>query len=371
MRSKTRALLLCLHCLAITAMTPIAAMGQNPAKRPLVLPVFNGGYVSFRSETSGNAPPAATPSLSALLFSQAFTGEDRIIHRVLTDSERRVVFAYDLSLSSDPVTKKFRLVVLPADEAFRRSFLRDNAPVRAHESFATFPRSTAPQTLDDGDAVSLELLVNHESGVKIVDVVKVTFDRTILRENYLEAAPKDFTLDAVSSLAIKSYELSIDGVVVGKSKSKLGCAGSLLWFYVPDRGRFILSLSPRDGYSFEKIGMVDGNRIEFVMNGELYEWTSGEPIFPNGGGAWNLWVLHDPNYEPLFLPKRNAPLPGGSQKGPSVLERLEDKFLTRQGISWVRNVGETKGAGKPSIDAPQRVMIGGADSMENLLPKIP
>ena len=363
MRSRTWALLLCLHFLAI------AVAAQNPAKRQLVLPVSDGGYVAFRSETTGNAPPAASRSLSALLFSQAFAGEDRIIHRVLTDAERRVVFAYDLSVSSDPVSKKFRLVVLPADEAFRRLFLKDNAPLRAHESFATFPRSTAPQTLDDGDAVSLELLVNRDSGVKIIDVVKVTFDRSILRENYLDAAPKDFTLDAVS-MTVKSYELSIDGVLVGKSKSKIGCAGSLLWFYVPDRGRFIVSLSPRDGYQFRKIGLLDGNRIEFVLNGELYEWISGETIFPNGG-AWNLWVLYDPNYTPLFMPQRNVPPPSGPQKGPSVFERLEDKFLTRQGISLMRSIGIGKNEGKPSIDAPQRVMIGGADSMDNLLPTIP
>jgi len=365
MRSKTWALLLlCLHCLAV------AALAQNPAKRQLVMPVSSGGYIAFRSETAGNAPAAASRSLSALLFSQAFAGEDRIIHRVLTDSEKRVVFAYDLSVSSDPVSKKFRLVVLPSDDAFRRSFLKDSAPVRAHESFATFPKSTAPQMLDDGDAVSLELLVNRESGAKIIDVVKVTFDRSILRENYLEAAPKDFTLDAVSSLSMKGYELSIDGVTISKSKSKLGCAGSLLWFYISDRGRFIISLSPREGYSFQKVGVVDGNRIEFVLNGELYEWTSSDAIFPNGG-TWNLWVLHDPNYEPLFLPQKNAPLPVSSQKGPSVFERIEDKLLTRQGISWLRNIGSGKGEGKPSIDAPQRVMVGGADSMENLLPKIP
>lgn len=365
MRSRTWALLLCVHCLAIV----VAA--QNPAKRQLVLPLFDGGYVAFRSETTGKAPPAASRSLSALLFSQAYAGENRIIHRVLTDAERRIVFAYDLSVSSDPVTKKFRLVVLPADEAFRRSFLRDDAPVRAHESFATFPKSTAPQTLDDGDAVSLELLVNRDSGVKIIDVVKVTFDRSILRENYLDAAPKDFSIDAVSSMAVKSYELSIDGVLIGKSKSKIGCTGSLLWFYVPDRGRFIVSLSPRDGYSFHKIGLLDGNRIEFVMNGELYEWLSSETIFPNGGGAWNLWVLHDPNYTPLFMPQRNAPLPSSARKEPNVFERLEDKFLTRQGISLLRTVGMEKSQGKPSIETPQRVMIGGADSMDNLLPTIP
>lgn len=361
MRSRIWALLICLHCLAY------GAAAQSPAKRQLVLPVANGGFVSFRSETSGpGSAQTKNNSLSALLFSQAFAGDNRVIHRVLTDSERRVVFAYDLAIYSDPVTKKFSLVVLPADEAFRRSFLKDSTPLRAHEGFATFPKSTTPQTLDDGDAVALELLVNRESGVKIVDVVKVTFDRTTLRENYLEAAPKDFTLDAVS-LAVKSYELAIDGTVVGKSKSKLGCAGSLLWIYIPDRGRFIFSLVPREGYSFQRIGLLDDNRIEFEANGEFFEWTSGDSILPHGG-VWHIWVLHDPEYVPLFTAQQTAPR-GGPDKGPNVFQKLENKLLTRQGITLLRNGGPSKA--KPNIDTPQRVMIGGADSMENLLPKSP
>jgi hypothetical protein len=353
------ALLICLHCLAF------AVAAQSPAKRQLVVPVATGGFVAFRSETSGSGPAQIKENtLAALLYSQAVAGENRVIHRVLTDSERRVVFAYDLAINSDPVTKKFNLMVLPADEAFRRSFLKESAPLRAHEGFATFPKSTTAQTLDDGDAVSLELLVNPESGMKIVDVVKVTFDRSILRENYLEAAPKDFTLDAVT-LSVKTYELTIDGTLAAKSKSKLGCAGSLLWIYIPDRGRFIFSLVPREGYSFQKIGMLDGNRIEFVANGELYEWTAGESILPNGG-AWHLWVLHDPDYVPFFGAQKTAP--SGAQKGPNVFQKLEDKLLTRQGISLLRNDKPGKTA---QIDAPQRVIIGGADSIENLLPKNP
>src|SRR5688500_20116482 len=109
----------------------------------------------------------------------------------------------------------------------------------------------------------------------IVDIVKVTFDRSILREKYLEVAPKDFTLDAVS-LAVKSYELMIGGLLVGKSKSKIGCEGSLLWIYIPDHGRFIISLVPRGGYPFQKLGLLDDNRIEFELNGELYEQTAGD-----------------------------------------------------------------------------------------------
>ena len=355
MRSRIWLLLICIHCLGFVA------AAQSPAKRQLVLPVATGGFVSFRSETSGPADAQRKDnSLSALLFAQAVAGDDRIIHRVLTDSESRVVFAYDLSINSDPVTRKFSLAVLPADEAFRRSFLKDSAPLRAHEGFATFPRSTTTQTLDDGDAVSLELLVNRESGVKIVDVVKVTFDRSILREKYLEVAPRDFTLDAVS-LAVKGYELMIDGLLVGKSKSKIGCEGSLLWIYIPDRGRFIFSLVPREGYSFQKIGLLDDNRIEFEFNREFYEWTAGDSILSTGG-VWNLWVLHDPDYTSWFGAANTPKVP----KSPNMLEKLEDRLLTRQGITLLRQIPGRK---KSAITAPNRVMVGGADSMDHLLPK--
>ena len=350
--------LLCLHLFAL------AAFAQNPAKRQLVLQLSSGGYVAFRSETPGSKELPDDKSLSALLYAQAFTGDNRIIHRVLTDAQQNVVFGYDLSISADPLTKKFSVAILPADEAFRRSFLKDFTPLRPNGAFATFPKSTTPQTLDDGDAVSLELLVNAESGVKIVDVVKVTFDRAALHENSLESIPKDFTLDAVA-LGVKNYSLSINGNLVSKSKSTIGCTGALLWFYIPERGRFIFSLVPREGYEFQKIAVLDGNRIEFTVNGERYEWLSSDSILPNGG-AWNLWVLRDTNYTPLFGAYNAKPRP--TPKSPGIFEKLEGVLI---------NQGATLSLGLPgksrdnALPPPQRVMVGGADSMEHLLPKSP
>lgn len=361
MKSRIWILLLCVHCCAF------AATAQSPAKRQLVLQVSNGGFVAFRSETAtpfGKTVPDGN-SLSALLFSQAFSGENRIIHRVLTDAQQNVVFGYDLWISADPVTKKFSVAVLPADEAFRRSFLKDLTPLSPNGPFATFPKSTTPQTLDDGDAVSLELLVNKESGVKIIDVVSVTFDRTRLRESSLDLAPKDFTLDAVA-LAVKNYTLAINGTVVNRSKSSIGASGALLWFYIPDRGRFILSLVPREGYQFEKIAVLDEDRIEFTVNGELYEWFSAAPILPNGG-SWYLWVLHDTDYTPFL--GSETPAPKAKKKSPNVFQKLGD-VLTSQGAELMLSVTRSnKNTQNPVV--PQRVMVGGADSIENLLPKGP
>jgi hypothetical protein len=362
MKNRIWILLLCVHCCAFVA------AAQSPAKRQLVMQVSTGGFVAFRSETSTPENKSAPDgnSLAALLYSQAFAGENRIIHRVLTDAQKNVVFGYDLLITADPVTKKFSVAVLPADEDFRRSFLKDFTPLRPNSAFATFPNSTTPQTLDDGDAVSLELLVNKESGVKIIDVVSVTFDRSRLRDPQLDTAPKDFTLDAVA-LAVKSYRLSINGSLVGKSKSNIGVSGALLWFYVPERGRFIFSLVPREGYQFEKIAVLDENKIEFTVNGERYEWLSAAPILPNGG-SWHLWVLHDTDYTPLF--GSATPVPKAAKKGPNVLQRIEGVFTSQGAELMIGSPGPGK-TNSTAFEVPQRVMVGGADSMENLLPKSP
>ncbi|HEX3247886.1 MAG TPA: hypothetical protein VHS05_00555 [Pyrinomonadaceae bacterium] len=356
MKNKFWILLVCIQAFGLTA------LAQNPAKRQLVLPLANGGFVAFRSEMPGNN---TTSSLAALLYAQAFAGENRIIHRVLTDAQLNVVFGYDLWVNADPITKKFSVAVLPADEAFRRSFLKDFTPPRSNNAFATFPKSTTPQTLDDGDAVSLELLVNHESGAKIVDVVSVTFDRTTLRENRLESAPKDFTLEAVA-LGVRNYTLMVNDIEVSKSKSSIGFSGALLWLYIPERGRFIFSLVPREGYDFEKIAVLDENKITFKMDGERYEWVSGTSILPNGG-TWNLWVLRDPNYTPLFGAEESQPR--SAPKSPNIFERLQG-VLNKQGATLTIIL---PGGGRPktSVVGTQRVMVGSADSMENLLPKSP
>src|SRR5678815_5614927 len=124
MRNKFWILLLLIHCLGI------AAAAQNPAKRQLVMQVSNGGFVAFRSETPGAKTLPDSNSLAALLYSQAFAGENRIIHRVLTDAQKNVVFGYVLWINSDPIMKKFSVAVLPADEAFRRTFLKDSTSPR-------------------------------------------------------------------------------------------------------------------------------------------------------------------------------------------------------------------------------------------------
>jgi hypothetical protein len=370
MRNSALTMVLCLLA------WPGLASAQEIAKRQLIVPLSEGGFVAFKSETSwADANKASTELQSgpSVLSSRAVMDDRHIIHRVLEDSAGEFIFGYDLLVSANPTAKQFKIEVRPLDRQFenklRAEKTRGADPARA-DIAATFPKAAAPQMLDDGDAFSLDLLINQNTGVKIVDIVRVTFDRSNLRDPGLRMMPRDFTLDAVE-LAMKDYQLLIDGNAIAGAKSANGFAGALLWFYVQDRGRFIFSLVPRAGYEFKKVGIIDDNRIEFTVDGNRYEWLSSAPILP-GGGTWNLWVLHDPRYAPIF----------GSDPA------LPQKKSVWQKVDEAVNLNQTSGGGvrnqttlqvsaptqttttTPLVKRP-RVMVGGADRIENLWPKGP
>src|SRR5262249_17304442 len=195
--------------------------------------------------------------------------------------------------------------------------------------------------------------------------------------------PRDFTLDAVA-LEMKDYSLLVNDNLVATGKSKNGCANALLWIYIPNHGRFIFSLFPREGYSFQKTGIVAGNKIEFTLNGDHYQWLSSAPILREEG-TWNLWVLHDVSYTPLFVKREPPP----TEK--SVLEKLDDTINqtlkksasamsrkpgalqiggdSKQGGDPKQTGGEAKQVERPAARTRDVVMMGGADRIENLLPR--
>jgi len=347
-------------------------LAQEPVKQ-LIVPLAEGGFVAFKSETNWTEMKKGSPELQrvpAVLGSQALPDDNRIIHRVLKDAGGRFIFGYDLWVAPNAAAKQFRIVVRPIDPEYE-SKLRAGNPGAGEppqsEIISTFPKTTEPQTLDDGDAFSLDLLVNQNTGVKIVDVVEVTFDRATLKQRSPRNTPRDFTLDAVE-LAMKNYRLLINDNVVGTGKSANGFTGTLLWFYVQDRGRFIVSLVPRAGYEFQKVGIIEDNRIEFTVGNNRYEWLSSSPILP-GGGTWNLWVLPDPNYSPMFGSDEVL-----AQKK-NIFDKLDDVVNNAQNEARVRSQNLTlrnnKEVQKTRPIPRPRVMVGGADRIENLWPKNP
>jgi len=363
------------------------AQSRSAASRPaqFVMPLHGEGFIAFRVEAApaGDAPQASArlEEIQASLTPQVLLADNHVVHRVLVDAEGGFVFGYDLVVEPVAATKQFKVSVRPLSPEFEqqlrsRSDSRSGAG-RAEQNVSTLPRHTDAQLIDDGDAFALDLLVNPQTGVKIVDVVKVSFERARL----WSAPPRrsiplrDFTLGNVE-LAVRDYRLMINGELVGggRSKSARVCAGALVWFYVHGRGRFIFSLIPREGYDFQKIGRIENNKISFALGGDLYEWASSAPIVGTSVGNWNLWVLHDAGYvsdfdtvEQIVESAEDAPPTGAGRNGASSPEWLRDSLgrirRERRAEFEARN-----DPGKRAVRGP-RVLVGGADRIENLLPK--
>jgi hypothetical protein len=292
---------------------------------------------------------------------------------VLVDARGNFVFGYDLFVEAQPGARQFTIAVNPIDSKFAGKLLAKSPEagpsLKAGRLISTLPRSAEPQLLDDGDSFALDLLINRNTGVKIVDLVKVSFDRSTLWETNPTTLPRDFTLEAVE-LTVKDYRLLINGEVVAVGKPVSDWRGALLWFYVGDRGRFIFSLVPREGYQFQKVGVIENNRIEFNINGDHYEWISNAAVLP-GGGSWNLWVLSDPKYLPLI---ENAP-PDPKKKKDKLdqldaavkkVEARAKKIRDQKQTTFHTSGDEVQP--EPSIKR-LRIIVGGADRIENLWPR--
>src|SRR5437773_11064534 len=208
MRSKALATTICLLAICF------GARAQESADRQLVVPLTEGGFVAFQSETAwadARKTGAQFQRVPPILRAEAQLDENHLIHRVLVNAAGRFAFGYDLSVSSDLASKQFKITVLPLDRSFEKK-LQAADPDHSTAVIPTFPMSAAPQRLDGGDAFSLDLLINQNAGVKIIDVVRVTFDQTRLRD-FRKSLPRDFTLDAIE-LSIKDYRLRLNGNVV-------------------------------------------------------------------------------------------------------------------------------------------------------------
>lgn len=344
--------------LSLLLFTPALLSAQDDAARHQVVPLRDGGFVAFKSESARIDKSRATemvPTVQGGLRSQALVTDDQVIHRVLQNPRGEYIFGYDLVVQADADSKKFTITVKPLDTALENKLAGSRIP--------TLREGAQPQVVDDGDSFALDLLVNQNAGVKIVDVVKVSFERSKLWDDGAAPMPRDFTLDAVA-LRVVNFKLSIGGrqVMTGIPGAKF--AGALLWCYVEGHGRFILSLVPRDGYPFEKTGIISDNKIEFRAHGRQYEWFSSESILP-GGGSWNVWVLHDPTYRP-FGTRESRP------KEPNKLEKIDQaiKSLPKK-INPTATFGTNKEKKKEPPDNRFKLMAGAADRIENLWPKSP
>ena len=315
-----------------------ATQAQQEKKRAASVRFKSGLTIVFTSATE----PAGAGSKA--FGSVQVMGEDNVVHRVFVDPELKVYFGYDLEVAPGAEAGQYKVSIRPLSVA------PVVPPVRPHRSAAgasggggiqpsqtslqpvaltalALPKYPEPQVIQEGDTLALDLLVNPQTGVKIIDLIRVSSAsdsqlQPASASNGAEASgggglqpARDFTPETVE-LRMTASRLLVNGqVAIGEEEStRPGVTGALVWFYLPERGRFILSLVPRDGYNFQKIGVIEGQKLSFSLAGEHYEWLSTSPIVIGSAGSWHLWVMHDPEYRPDATLTHNSYLVGTASR---------------------------------------------------------
>ena len=168
---------------------------------------------------------------------------------------------------------------------------------------AAAQRFPEPRTVTLGDTLAIDLLADERSGTLVTD--RVTFVPPSRAKAPPVFPPTEFTPDAVW-IQMAEATLHVNGKPTREDEdTRESVQGDVVWTEIPDRGRVFVSLVPRPGYAFEKIGVVAGDRITFAIGDDRYEWISTGPIVTAGPvppfksvQSWYVWVLYDSGYRP-------------------------------------------------------------------------
>jgi len=107
---------------------------------------------------------------------------------------------------------------------------------------------------------------------------------------------REFTIDD-AEMAIREARVSINDVRQLLTSHFRPVSGSLIWFYVPKRGRYVLSLLPHPELGFVQVGEVRGGTALFAIGGERVRLESPTAIAP-GNAPYLLYVLNDADWVP-------------------------------------------------------------------------
>jgi hypothetical protein len=200
-------------------------------------------------------------------------------------------------------------------------------PARVENGFLS--KYTQPIMLDDGDIISVDVLVEPRTGAKLIDYFQIFTGEPITRRNpdKLKAEARALTLEDLI-LTVDNYEVRRNGEKLKSSGG--GASGRYIWLDIPHVGRAIFTLAtPPEGSGFQQTAIVNGQQLVFWIDSVQYEWLSKSKIV-TADGSFRVWMKFDPtpslppNLPPEVLERiRSGWSVGASDKSPTE-KRKED-----------------------------------------------
>ncbi len=208
-------------------------------------------------------------------------------HRYLADTGTKKYIGYDLAIEPEPggmFRVTFRTLGLSASKL--------GLEPADGWSQLPLPPLPAPQMVRSRDTIAVDLFVHPGTGQKIVDYLFIQDDNRATR--LPSGPPRDYTVDDVP-IALNKLRLTVNGKQADEWGG--GMSGPAVYFYLPNRGRFVFSLAPNEQLGFRKAGEVRGSTLIITWGNDSFVLDCDGPIAP-GGGVFNLYVYHDPSWRP-------------------------------------------------------------------------
>jgi hypothetical protein len=314
------------------------AAGQSlslfPAEEPEIrlLPSFH-----IRSEPAS----AEIPHLGSSVAIHRSSDGSVVARRIVTDAADKLYFAYELDIGPGGQPDAFLASFRPPDPV---GIGLDPSQLAMRTPTAFPPR----RAVHLGESMAISLGVVPGSGATLIDEVIVEGtpliveagalylrDKSVLglarlhlnrelrkrgiqpppRPNQpsspppaptIASAPRQFAAADVEFKATLFLRLRVNG---GPEIDLPSARGRLIWFSLPARGRYILTLVPRPELGFVKAGEARGGYVNLQMDGDPFVLTSGAPIAP-GGAPYFVYALHDREWAPASSSQRGKPQAG-------------------------------------------------------------
>ncbi|HEY1754727.1 MAG TPA: hypothetical protein VGG72_04990 [Bryobacteraceae bacterium] len=259
-----------------------------------------------------------------------------LAHRYFYDDAHNVFVGYDLLLQPQPQPDTFRASFLELGMgAVELPSLGPGKPRAENPGEwkklepAEYP---APQIVHAGDVIAIDVWVAPDTRQRLIDNVRIDSMLTdaiaqaaqpqlqvragLVRSAIAPAAAvparpaptvagpaREFST-ADAEMRIAQFRISVNGTPETPPKSATASTGALVWFSLPNRGRYVLSLAPHPALGFSQAGEIRGGVATFTLDGATIQLECPTAIAP-GYSAYNLYVMHDPQWQPTAQAQRN------------------------------------------------------------------
>ena len=291
---------------------PIVGGGRSPARGPT-------GVGSLQTNLRVDPPTGAPPQgLTCDYHGRSIVGKSYFT-RIVMDSVKHEYFGYEVLLEEQQAGTYLATFGKPGVSPME-------AAATAGAGLSPWSVRTLalpePKVVRDGDIISIELMRDATTGDKLIDDITIqpfsqrpttgplarpglqglpglTGSRAPLGNRAVptvEGTPRDFST-ADAEMRLSQLRATLNGTPQSTTGRVSNVTGSLVWFYLPGRGRYILSLVPRPELDFQRAGEVRGGAITLTLGGDAITLESPLEI-ATGNAPYNLYVLRDPQWEP-------------------------------------------------------------------------